>query len=207
MAIKGVVLAAGMLIAALLAGCGSGYPLGMSEQQWQRLGPEQQNTAIRQQAAYDREATAEQARARERQRLREEEAERRIDAAYANARHGDIVECLLEGGIADFHPGWRSFESKGFALVRGEKKQVTLRRVSGSRTTRFWAALQEEDGELLICRTEPSRYSSRDCAKVVALTRDFRRGLSRTINVEGILKRTTLRCGLAGGSARHRRYD
>jgi len=96
----------------VLTACATYYPLGMSEAEWKRLTPEQQMSARMKQADLNQanaERRAEQAAARRQKFAALEAAERRrIEELYRSARYGDVLECVVEGGVADVRPGWRA---------------------------------------------------------------------------------------------------
>lgn len=190
-------MAAMAALALALAACQS-YPLGMSKEEWARLTPEQQMQARLKQAELDKanaQRRAQQYAAR-RQRLALQEARerRRIETLYRSGEFGDVLECVLDRGLADFDPGWRPYEPVAFALVRGERKHVSLGG-NGRRTGRFWATLSPNGLEVSICNRQPAgRASSKACATVIAGSTDYARGVRRPITVEDGFKNSRLQC-------------
>ncbi len=193
----------------LLTACLQTYPLGMSEAQWKALSPQEQMQARVKQAELDRIEAARRAEEQRREEKRKEAEKARIASLYASARYGDIIECAVEGGIADFHPGWKKYQRAVVSLVRGEIKEVSLRSESGSDTQEFWAALNHEGNTVKICDSEPSRGSS-DCATVAGLTSDFSRGIRQTVSLKEIFNSAEVLCAYRGANIRRyddRRYD
>ena len=114
----------------LFEGCATRFPLGLKEEQWQALSPQQQ-------AEY----TARQYQIDEEQRKRQEEYERqkerevaeavrlekeRILQLYRNARYGDIIQVNISGGSIAFIGKRESYEPLSFDLVRGERKRIPI---------------------------------------------------------------------------------
>ncbi|GGF57918.1 hypothetical protein GCM10011332_09280 [Terasakiella brassicae] len=168
----------------LLSGCLNSYPLGMSEEEWMRLNPDQQFQARRQQAEIDeqkrmeREARAEAERLR--QTMEEQAYQDRIDYKYRHARYGDVIQCVLEKAVIDFKPGWRDGEPVGFTLVRGEGKLIDIHSSARDRkTASLWVGLDDNGMTLSLCRKEPTGYSrnNKSCTDIVATTHQYRRGL------------------------------
>jgi hypothetical protein len=194
------VLVAGSLLA--LGACQQSYPLGMSEAEWLRLTPEQQLAARSQQAEINR-ANAEryaqtQAAERERQAILQAEELARREAIYQEARYGDILECVVEGGIADFHPGWRGYSPAPFTLARGEDKYVPLSDGS-SRPGRFWAGYSQDGREVSICHRDPNGRRAGGCATVHGMFRDFAAGIRRQFTAPDVFQNANLMCSFRPG--------
>jgi hypothetical protein len=194
------ILVAGSLLA--LAACQQSYPLGMSEAEWLRLTPEQQFAARSQQAEINR-ANAEryaqaQAAERERQAMLQAEELARREAIYQEARYGDILECVVEGGIADFHPGWRGYSPAPFTLARGEHKYVPLNDGS-SRPGRFWAGYSQDGREVSICHRDPQGRRAGGCATIHGMFRDYAAGVRRQITAPDVFQNANLMCSYRPG--------
>ncbi|MBB5020783.1 hypothetical protein [Desulfurispira natronophila] len=188
----------------VLSGCGPRYPLGIDEDQWFAMTPQQQLQAHKQQAQLDearalqREAEAEeraiQARVREME-LARELAE--LEKLRCDARYGDRVQCVLTNPEHYRSGQWRSIEPLAFDLVRGhDGLSISLLEHSGSTTRQRGNIHVSFDGQTTaICDKEPSR-SSRTCIRVVGTFEDYRRGIRQRVGVENFLK-GQLRCSLA----------
>jgi hypothetical protein len=191
--------AAGALL--VLAACQS-YPLGMSEEEWARLTPEQQLAARMQQSEVNR-ANAErfaqaQAAERERQAMLQAEERERLESLYQEARYGDILECVVEGGVADFHPGWRAYSPAPFTVARGERKQVPLAD-GGRQQGRFWASYSQDGREISICYRDPQSRRGERCASVNGMFRDFSAGVRRQITAPDVFQNANLMCAYRPG--------
>ena len=123
----------GMLIVAtgLVVGCAMPHPMGLTNDQWNALPPEKQAELQAQQYAID----AEQRQQREAQRLEQQrfaheqamvKAEQ-IRQAYANARYGDVVNVVVQGGSISWNGRRYPYEPVSFDLVKGETKTVGFR--------------------------------------------------------------------------------
>ncbi|WP_417830925.1 hypothetical protein [Terasakiella sp.] len=172
----------------LLTGCLNSYPLGMSEEEWMRLSPDQQFQARSQQAEIDeqkrmeREARAEAERLR--QTMEEQAYQDRIDHNYRHARYGDVIQCVLEQSVIDFKPGWRDGEPVGFTLVRGEGKLIDIHSARDQKTTSLWVGLDDNGMTLRLCRKEPTGHmgNNKSCTDIVGTTRQYHRGLRQAFN-------------------------
>ena len=178
----------------LLAACAS-YPLGMSKEEWARLTPEQQMEARMKQADLNRanaERRAAQAEARRQRYAAAEAAERRrLEEIYAASRYGDVLECVVEGGSADFH-GWRTYTPVPFTLARGEVKSVSLS--GGNRKSSFWAQYSPDGLSMKICYGDPRKRGGRFCAAINGQTADFSAGITRRVSVSRIFRDANVVC-------------
>ena len=145
------------------------YPLGMSEAEWPSLSPQQRLEARAQQAEIDRAREAELAAERARREAAKEAERQRIATVYRKARYGDIVECVLDGGIIDFHPGWKAYQPTAFTLVADETPEVKVTTGVPHETQEVWASLSDTGTAISLCYSEPAPGSSNDCAVVSAL--------------------------------------
>lgn len=189
-------------VALLLAACGPVYPLGMSEAQWQQLTPEQQMQASYKQSEIDKEralqrqiAEAERKRREERERAREEQ---RIRDLYRDHAYGTILECRLDDGQADFHPGWRKIAPTVFKVALAEEKQVTIRDDIGKRRSSVWAHFSRDGRVFTLCPWQSSDRGSRDCMQYRAKGQEFANGISQRIDMSDRL-RARIQCSFAQG--------
>lgn len=183
-------------MALLLAACQT-YPLGMSKAEWLRLTPEQQHEARMKQGEINKNRSQRRAHAAAARRAQAEAENRRIQAMYESDRWGDVVECVVEGGMADFHPGWRRYKPTAFTLARGESKRITLRE-NGRKTGRFFASYSGNGTDLRICYRDP-RHGGRQCANVPVSRRGFSHGYARRITVRNVFRNAQLYCAYRPG--------
>lgn len=182
-------------LVALLAGCVAGNPLGIPKEEWARLSPQQQYSARSKQAELDRQAKAERERAAaraEETRVRAEENRRReLAERRANARYGDIVQCVIEKGIARIGSGLRAVEPAGFSLLRGEEDAVAVASKDG-RSGSLRAKYSKNGMIVRLC-------NDRHCTQFIATAREFHRGIERRLIIDSMLD-VRLRCGFAPGA-------
>lgn len=160
----------------LLTACAT-YPLGMSEDEWNRLSSQQQLQARAQQAEIDQ---AERDRRAEAARLRaeQEQAEqKRYQQALQNAAPGDVVQCVMQSGEGYLGGSWRAAAPFGFTLLRDHPQSVQI--AEQGRPTRNVAAQILYDGaNVQICRS-----NNRDCSNFVATQNQLRHGVTQSIEV------------------------
>jgi hypothetical protein len=120
-----------LIVIALIsvAGCAS-FPMGLSKNEWESLGPDKQAEYRARQFEIDEQnRNAEQARRLEQERVAAEQArseQERIAALYAHARYGDIVNITLSSGLMIDGRNRYTTEPVSFDLVRGERKTIKV---------------------------------------------------------------------------------
>ena len=177
-------LALGGLVASavLLSACGPRYPLGIPEEQWTRMSLEQQNEARVQQAELDRSRA--EARRKEAEARRAEAAARaaELEHARATAAPGERVQCILQPAEIHYGDKWRPAEPLGLDLVAGIPLDFEVRtRASRYRTIEGRASFNGM--EVRLC----PRYGD-DCARFLATRGELRRGVSRRVRADDLLR-------------------
>ena len=188
-----------LLVTALvvIAVTGCVYPLGMSQAEWEGLTPEQRLEARQEQARLD-EAKRER-RAREAAQRRRIEAEievarlRDVRYIYEHGRFGDVVECRVGDGIADFRPGWHLFDPSFFRLARGEIRLVEVKRGGANDWAEFWAEYTPDGERLWLCDRKPSS-SYRDCQSVAVTFNAFSEEASFALDIPHKIKNGRMTC-------------
>ncbi|ELH5150681.1 hypothetical protein V9K20_001099 [Vibrio cholerae] len=163
----------------LLNACAS-YPLGMSEQQWLVLTPEQQYEAQLKQAELDRQ--------REARRLAEQQAQ--LELARENAKYGERVQCVLQNSELYFNKKWRASEPLALDLLANQPAQAVKQSTADGRYG-FNLYAQFDGQTLSLCRHENSRRQ--ECALMLGTFNDYHRGMRQTIQQDNWL-RGQLRC-------------
>ncbi len=123
-------LLSSLFLVLFFEGCATKYPLGLKEEQWQALSPQQQAEYTTKQYQMDEERRKRQeeyGRQRERDvaeaiRLEKE----RILQLYRNARYGDVIQVNISGGSIVFVGERKGYEPLSFDLVRGERKRISF---------------------------------------------------------------------------------
>lgn len=117
-----------LLLFFLFEGCATRYPLGLKEEQWRALSPQQQAEYTARQYQMDEEQRKRQEDHRIQRQREEAEVIRlekeRILQLYRNARYGDIIQVNISGGCIAFKGQRKSYEPLSFDLVRGERKRI-----------------------------------------------------------------------------------
>lgn len=194
-----------MLTLGLIA-CGPYHPMGISDEEWQTLTPEQRMQARELQAEVDKAKAAERA---EKARIRAEQEAREqalIEERRANPQYGERVQCVLTEGQAKLSRKWRSIEPVGVDLVIGEKQAFDVLHLRDGRTRYSRSGYASFDGQRVnMCLHSNSIPTSNQCASLVATTRQFDRGVSQNISSKDFL-RGKMRCDLVLPEPK-RRYE
>ena len=145
----------------ILAGC-SRYPMGMSEDEWEKLSLEQK-LELRQQQAELRERE-------QRERLRAETEQARIAAELEKARlqtwrelassmgYGELIRVNFLSGEGHFH-GYSPIVPDSFLLAIGALENLRLRNRDGDELT-LWVSYQP--GKLILCSETFASYNDYD---------------------------------------------
>jgi len=119
-----------LILIILVYGCATRFPLGLKEEQWQALSPQQQAEYTTKQYQIDEERRKTQEEYRRQKEREEAEAIRlekeRILQLYRNARYGDIIQVNISDGSIAFNGERKGYEPLSFDLVRGERKRITF---------------------------------------------------------------------------------
>lgn len=190
-----MVIVLGMLV--LLLACGPRNPLGIPDDQWAMMTPEQQFEARSRQADLDQ---ARDERRAEEARLRAAEAEAKkaeLEAMRQNAPYGDRVQCVLEGGQAYLNRSWHPVSALGLDLVRGYEEAFSMEVASGRYSRMPIEGHALYDGQTItLCRfPREDTYRPEDCARLVGTRRELQRGLSANVTASEFI-RGRLRCDL-----------
>lgn len=183
-----------MLIGMLwLSGC-SMHPLGINDDEWAVMSREEQLRAYEKQAELDKVRAEAQAI----ERAAQAEAEARKYEAMArlreNAQYGDIVQCVLDPVQMKFSSDWKPAQPQAFDLVRGEQLTLRIQDRKDRYSSEARVAFAASGLEVELCRNNAYRYGG-DCVRVLGTSRDFRRGMSKTFEIDRFMK-GTLRCDL-----------
>lgn len=179
----------------VLAGCGASNPLRIPDDQWSQMTPEQKLQAYEQQAELDKariEAKAQERQAQIEADARKQEALMRL---RQNARYGDWVQCVLEPLEVRYSSKWRDAKPVAFDLVKGETRSLRLQDRSERYSATGWVRFQDNGQTVSLCRSHSNSYGLRDCVELLGTTREFHRGIKKSIEVEKFL-RGQIRCDL-----------
>lgn len=120
-----------------LSACASPYPLGMSEEQWQKLSPNERQTLLVKQQAYDEQQRLErikaQAKQRELQLALELQEEKRLASLHANPGSGDIM-------MVNFLSGEYHYNKKTYQI------QPTTQLIARGETQKIWLSMRDKKG-------------------------------------------------------------
>lgn len=174
-----------LVLPVLLSGC-SLYPLGIPEDQWLLMTPEQQQEARMEQARQD-----EAARVRREQRWQLQQAQQHLQQAereqrVRQAREGDVLQCVLEEvSIKLGKNKWRHANPAAIELLLGEQRELMLER-TGRRHQRQRVQLRFAPLSVELCDEQGS-----DCRVLAATGREWQRGKSHAIQSDRLRARLT----------------
>lgn len=161
------------VIAMLVSGCITRYPMGLSSEQWNALPPAQQAEYQAKQYEIDSaRRQAEEARRVERERIAAEAAraeQERLQQLYANARYGDIVQVSVQGGFIEYNRNRYPYEPAAFDLVKGETKEVAFRGRGLQTIATHYKVRLSEDGNTVF-------FDDSSRQRVVMVNQDWERG-------------------------------
>lgn len=167
-------------LALLLTACSS-YPLGMSKKSWEALTPEQQLDAAKKQAEIDEEKAARLAEQRRLQAEAEAKYLAEMAEKRANAKPGDIVQCVLQPIEVYRGKKWVSAKPVSFDLVVGEVASARLSEKDGYYSTELFATFNQQ--RFIACEHKYDLDTGRNCLEVAGTLRQFDQGIQRKFNL------------------------
>jgi len=183
--------------AILVNGCGTSYPLDLTEEEWEAMSPEERAETRKKQAALDK---AEEERRAAEAKAREAEARERAEElakARREADYGQRVQCVLRDAEARFAGRWRAIEPITLDLATGMELAVDLAEPAEGGLRYSDEGYASFDGQTVqICdRPADERRDTDRCARLLGTFKDYRRGLRETVKGRDFL-RGQLRCDL-----------
>lgn len=140
---------------------GCRYPMNFTKSEWHALTPEQQAGYRVQQYAIDEQRRRDwQAERIRQQEIVDENArleKERILAAYRNARYGDVVCVVIQGGSIAFNGQPRQFEPVAFDLFKGERRDLEFACQDRQFLRARGTATLSPDGNTLVLEIERHR--------------------------------------------------
>lgn len=172
-------------LSVLLVGC-SLHPLGIPQDQWQSMTPEQQQEARMEQARQNEAARQRRHQLEMQQQARQTELDLEREGRLRRAEPGDVLHCTLEAPEANWSRNkWRSAQPLAIELLQGESREVSIRRAGKSNQQRK-LLVSFQGLTVSVCSARE------DCAVMVATGGEFQRGKQTSIRT-GALK-AELRC-------------
>lgn len=138
-----------LLACFIITGCNS-YPLGMTEDEWLSLTPTEQSEAREKQAAINLEKrridAAKEVELARIEAERQAQYEAMINERYGHAHYGDIIRVHIHDGQFLIGGKHYRYEPISFTLIRGELREIEIRRADRPNTTRLVMVRLTEDG-------------------------------------------------------------
>jgi len=117
-------------VLSLLTACASSYPLGMSEEQWKSITPEERQALLLKQQQYEEEQRAIRMKAAAEERklqLQQEMVEReRLDRLYSDPANGNVMMINILGGSYSYGKTVKRVLEDSYEIARGETKKIEL---------------------------------------------------------------------------------
>lgn len=169
----------------VLSGC-TLYPLGIPEDQWLRMTPEQQHEARMEQARQDEAARVRYEARLQRQHEQEQKERSEREQRLRQAVPGDVLQCTLDGIQINLRKNkWRAANPVAVELLQGESMDIVLERSDKSYQQRA-ARIRFERLSVQWCDG-----GGRDCAVLAATGRELQRGKQLKLDnrwLRGVLK-------------------
>ena len=166
-----------VLFVLTLTACASPYPMGMSEEQWQKLSPNERQSLLLKQQEYDEQQRLQRQQAQAKQRELElalqMQEEQRLAQLYANPIEGNVVMINLLSGEYRYKKRVFQIQPISLLLARGETKEIrlALRDAKGKRSSeRAFVKYNREGTGLYLYLNTPSKYND----DYIAVLRDGR---------------------------------
>jgi len=156
-----------ILFVLLLSACASSpYPMGMSEEQWQKLSPNERQSLLLKQQEYDEQQRLQRQQAQAKQRQLELalqiQEEQRLAQLYASPVAGNVVMMNLLSGEYRYKNRVFQIQPVSLLLARGETKEIrlALRDAKGKRSSeRAFVKYNREGTGLYLYLNTPSNYN------------------------------------------------
>lgn len=182
-----------ILCSLLIASC-STHPLGISDETWKNMTPEQQAQAYQKQA----DITAKQ---QAQELAYQQQQQQEIANIKANPAYGQYIQCVIrKGKYQAFINDWNDIQAFSFNAIQG--KTTTANLTYYQNNNKFFNENQElyislEGTQIKICKDQNA--FSNDCSVITATMPQYRRG-ARVKITSGIIEGTA-RCDMVYGNS------
>jgi len=160
--------------------------MGFSDKEWSALSTEQKYEARLKQSEIDERKRQEKAKAKALKEKNERQHQQLIAMRYQNAKHGDIIQCVMKNAVIDYSKGWKNAESLGFTLVRGENKTLKAWSSDKKNSVDLYAGMSEDAMDIKLCRFQSnSAYQERKyCKTLTATTNQYDKGVEQAFDIK-----------------------
>lgn len=168
------------------------HPLGIDDDTWKSMSPEQQAQAYQQQE----EIYAKQQAERE---AREAQQQAEISHIKNDPQYGQYVQCTLTSVQYQDYRDWYKAQPFGFDAIKGKtlKTEINYYRKNDDRYTRNQMLYVSFDGQSIrLCDNQSTNYAN--CATIIATSRQYARGVKQTVD-SNILKGVA-NCDMVGAN-------
>ena len=179
-----------------LAACTSN-PLGMSDQEWAALTPEQRLQVRQKQLEYAQALEQRQAAALAERQAQARQRAAELELRRQQARYGERVQCVLAPAQGWFNQQWRDIEPLALDLLTGSEQVVTVRQMQVHAPRYSARAYARFDGQQvsLCLRSESESSPNNRCVRFLGTFADYRHGIAQPVHSHQYV-RGQMRCSL-----------
>lgn len=178
-----------LIVSSLLIASCSTHPLGISDETWQAMTPEQQAQAYQKQADINAKQQAQELAYKQQQ-------EQEIANIKANPKYGQYIQCVIsKGKYQAFINNWDDIQAFSFDAIKGKTTTASLTYYQNN--NKFFNENQQlyisfTGTQIKICKDQNA--FSDDCSVITATMPQYAKGTKIKID-SGILKGTA-RCDM-----------
>ncbi|ABK88978.1 hypothetical protein IBE20_04365 [Francisella tularensis subsp. novicida] len=172
-----------LMIASLLVSSCTIHPLGIPDETWQKMTPQQQADAYQKQADID-------AKQRAQELAYKQQQEQQIADIKANPRYGEYIQCVIDNGkYQAFINDWNN-DIQAFSFDAIKDKTTTATLTYYRNNDKFFKNSQKlyisfTGTQIKVCKAENS--FSDDCSVITATLPQYQKGVKVMIS-SGIIK-------------------
>ncbi|AIT09644.1 hypothetical protein LO80_06485 [Candidatus Francisella endociliophora] len=181
----------------LICSC-SMHPLGIADETWQKMTPEQQAEAYKKQADID-------AKERAQKLAYQQQQEQEIANIKANPKYGEYVQCVVNNGkYQSFINEWDDIQSFSFDAIKDKTTSTTLTYYRNN--DKFFKDTQNlyisfTGTQIKICKAENS--FDNNCSIINATAPQYQRGVN--INIDSGVIKGSVQCDMVYKNNKHHR--
>lgn len=191
-----------LLVALLAVGACTSNPLGIDDEEWSQLSPQQKALAESKQAELLETRVDNPSGLlivpEPVGRAMDEGRQLRVDERRRRDRFGDTLVCRMDDVAATFAGRWSVAHPAEVAVIRGEFLPISLFETESEERAVIWMDYSDSGNTLRLCSGVSERGDFRGCATMVASFRDLTDGMQWQVSLPDVLQ-STLKCAFKPG--------